>query len=107
MSSAHAQPLMEVLVLDRAEVERLLDLPALLQALRDGFRALTAGEVSAPGRNELTMPDEAFLLGMPGRLRDGPMTVKVVTVFEANRELPSHLATIGLYDATTGACLAF
>ena len=53
------------------------------------------------------MPDEAFLLGMPGRLRDGAMTVKVVTVFESNRELPSHLATIGLYDPETGACRAF
>ena len=41
------------------------------------------GEVTAPGRNELTMPDEAFLLGMPGRLRDGAMTVKIVTVFES------------------------
>jgi alanine dehydrogenase len=96
-----------VLVLNRAEVEALLDLPALLNALRDGFEALTAGEVKAPGRNELAMPDEAFLLGMPGRLRDGAMTVKVVTVFEANRELPSHLATIGLYDPRTGACQAF
>ena len=37
------------------------------------------------------------------------MTVKVVTVFESNlgRGLPSHLATIGLYDAETGACRAF
>jgi ornithine cyclodeaminase/thiomorpholine-carboxylate dehydrogenase len=34
------------------------------------------------------------------------MTVKVVTVFERNlaRGLPSHLATIGLYDPETGAC---
>ena len=48
------------------------------------------------------MPDEAFLLGMPGRLRDGIMTVKVVTVFESHD--PSHLATIGLYDQRTGAC---
>jgi alanine dehydrogenase len=97
----------DVLILDRAEVEALLDLTALLDALRDGFRALSRGEVRAPHRNELTMPDEAFLLGMPGRLRDGHMTVKVVTVFEANRALPSHLATIGLYDAATGACRAF
>ena len=51
------------------------------------------------------MPDEAFLLGMPGRLRDGAMTVKVVTVFESHD--PSHLATIGLYDPRTGACRAF
>ena len=96
---------MELLVLSRAEVEELLDLGQLLAALRDGFMALTAGEVTAPGRNELTMPDEAFLLGMPGRLRDGVMTVKVVTVFESHD--PSHLATIGLYDQRTGACRAF
>jgi ornithine cyclodeaminase/alanine dehydrogenase-like protein (mu-crystallin family) len=96
---------MELLVLNRAEVEALLDLDQLLAALRDGFAALTAGEVTAPARNELTMPGEAFLLGMPGRLRDGVMTVKVVTVFEGHD--PSHLATIGLYDAGTGACRAF
>jgi ornithine cyclodeaminase/alanine dehydrogenase-like protein (mu-crystallin family) len=96
---------MELLVLNRAEVEALLDLPALLDALRDGFAALTSGEVTAPGRNELTMPGEAFLLGMPGRLRDGIMAVKVVTVFEDHD--PSHLATIGLYDPHSGACRAF
>src|SRR3954451_7117856 len=98
-------PAMDVLILNRTEVERLLDRRALLGGLRDGFKALTAGEVSAPGRNELAMPDEAFLLGMPGRLRDGAMTVKVVTVFESHD--PSHLATIGLYDPSTGACRAF
>jgi alanine dehydrogenase len=96
---------MDVLILNRTEVERLLDPRALLGGLRDGFKALTAGEVTAPGRNELTMPDAAFLLGMPGRLRDGAMTVKVVTVFESHD--PSHLATIGLYDPHTGACRAF
>jgi alanine dehydrogenase len=100
---------LEILVLNRAEVERLLDLRELLGALADGFRALTAGEVAAPGRNELPGPGEAFLLGMPGRIRDGLMAVKVVTVYESNleRDLPSHLATIGLYDSDTGACRAF
>ena len=100
---------MELLVLNRAEVEELLDLRELLGALRDGFTALTRAEVTAPGRNELTMPDEAFLLGMPGRLRDGAMMVKIVTVFESNldRGLPSHLATIAVHDAATGACEAF
>jgi alanine dehydrogenase len=98
-----------VLILNRGEVERLLDLAMLLDALRDAFRALSAGEVVAPGRNELAGPGEAFLLGMPGRTGEGPMTVKVVTVYESNLErgLPSHLATIGLYDRETGACRAF
>jgi alanine dehydrogenase len=99
----------DVLTLNRAEVEDLLDLGELLDGLRDGFRALTAGEVTAPGRNELKMPGEAFLLGMPGRLRDGAMMVKIVTVFESNvqRGVPSHLATIAVHDAETGACQAF
>ena len=46
---------------------------------------------------------------MPGHAGNGLMTVKVVTVYESNLErgLPSHLATIGLYDAETGACRAF
>jgi alanine dehydrogenase len=46
---------------------------------------------------------------MPGHRRGGPLAVKVVTVYESNlaRGLPSHLATIGLYDRETGACTAF
>jgi ornithine cyclodeaminase/thiomorpholine-carboxylate dehydrogenase len=101
--------LSEVLILNRRDVERLLDVRALLDALADGFRALTAGEVAAPGRNELPGPGGAFLLGMPGRVRDGHMTVKVVTVYEANAErgVPTHLATIGLYDRETGECRGF
>lgn len=99
----------EVLVLNGREVEELLDLGELMAALADGFRALTGGEVIAAPRNQISMPDEAFLLGMPGRTRDGLMTVKVVTLFNSNAgtDLPAHLATIGLYDAQTGACRAF
>jgi alanine dehydrogenase len=99
----------EVLVLDRAAVERLLDLGELMEALAGGFRALTRGEVVAPDRNQLAMPDGAFLLSMPGRMGDGLMAVKVVTLFESNAAagVPAHLATIGLYDADTGECRAF
>src|SRR5262249_16000779 len=96
---------MEILVLNEEEVRRLLDPRALLQALAEGFRALTSGEVTAPARNGVPLGRE-FLLGMPGR-HDRTMAVKVVTVFESNQELPSHLATIGLYDTETGACTAF
>jgi ornithine cyclodeaminase/thiomorpholine-carboxylate dehydrogenase len=102
-------PAFDVLILNRTEVEELLDLDALFDALADGFRALTRGEVSAPQRNQLPMPGSAFLLGMPGRTGDGLMTVKVVTLFEDNPSvgLPAHMATIALYDPTTGACRAF
>ncbi len=92
-------------MLNQDEVRRLLDPRALLAALADGFRALTRGDVTAPERNEVTMPDEAFLLAMPGHRHGGAMAVKVVTVYESHD--PSHLATIGLYDPATGACTAF
>jgi alanine dehydrogenase len=99
----------EVLVLDRAAVEGLLDLSELMDALADGFRALTRGEVVAPDRNQLAMPGGDFLLSMPGRKGDGLMAVKVVTLFESNADVgvPAHLATIGLYDPQTGVCRAF
>src|SRR5689334_3096487 len=94
---------MEILVLNEDEVRRLLDPRALLNALANGFKALTAGDVTAPDRNEVKVGD-AFLLGMPGR-RGATMAVKVVTVYE--HCVPSHRATIGLYDVKTGACRAF
>src|SRR4029453_3669346 len=110
LKGAHlSKQALEILGLREPEVRELLLLRALLDALADGFRALSAGEVDAPARNEIEMPAESFLLSMPGLRPGGHMTVKVVTVFEENYEvgLPSHLATIGLYDSRTGACVAF
>lgn len=100
---------LEVLVLSEREVRELLDLRELLAGLAEGFRALSAGELNAPERNAIAMPGDCFLLSMPGVRPGGYMTVKVVTVFEENygAGLPSHLATIGLYDSRTGACVAF
>jgi alanine dehydrogenase len=99
----------DVLTLDGAAVERLLDPRELMDALAEGFRALTRGDVVAPDRNQLAMPGGDFLLSMPGRMGDGLMAVKVVTLFESNvvAGVPAHLATIGLYDPATGACRAF
>lgn len=101
---------MDVLFLNERQVEELLDLRTLLRELEAGFGQLSAGEVNAPERNEIVMPHEAFLLGMPGHRPGSPMTVKVVTVFEENldgRGLPSHLAIICQFDPETGACRAF
>jgi len=99
----------DVLTLDQAAVERLLDPRELMDALAEGFRALTRGEVIAPDRNQLVMPGGDFLISMPGRMGEGLMVVKVVTLFESNvaAGVPAHLATIGLYDPATGACRAF
>ena len=99
---------METLILSEREVERLLDLGDLLDALETGFGQLSGGEVQAPGRNEIALADGSFLLGMPGHRSGSDITVKLVTVFEGNPALglASHLALICLFDAATGACTA-
>ena len=97
--------------LNAREVEELIDVRALLDELEVGFGQLSDGFVSAPARNEISMPGEAYLLGMPGHRSGSDMTVKIVTVFEQNLQgamgLPSHLAVICVFDAETGACRAF
>jgi len=95
----------EALFLDQAAVGRLIDKRELLDALADGFRSLSAGDVVAPTRIEVAV-DAGFSLSMPAYRPGGHIGVKIVNVFESNESLglPSHLALIALFDAKTGAC---
>jgi ornithine cyclodeaminase/alanine dehydrogenase-like protein (mu-crystallin family) len=95
----------DVLVLSEAEVRELLDLGELIDELSAGFRALSAGELTVADRTGLELPD-GLLLSMAGARR--LIAVKNVTIFDGNQPpLPTHLATIALYDRDTGACRAF
>ena len=94
-------------LLGRPEVERLLDVDELIDALAAAFRTLSGGGASVPGRTAALRP--AGLLGvMPGYLPDGGLGVKLVSVFPGNHErgLPSHQAVIALFDAENGAPVA-
>ena len=95
---------MQVLMLSAGEVERLLDPDALLDALADEFRALSAGEVVAPDRGEVSPGDAGFLLTMPVYRAGREITVKMVSVFHGNEALGQHThqALICLFDAPTG-----
>jgi ornithine cyclodeaminase/alanine dehydrogenase-like protein (mu-crystallin family) len=97
----------EALFLEQAAVSRLIDRQELLDALADGFRSLSAGEVVAPPRIEVSV-DAGFSLSMPAYRPGGHIGVKIVNVFDGNASLglPSHLALIALFDAKTGACVA-
>jgi ornithine cyclodeaminase/alanine dehydrogenase-like protein (mu-crystallin family) len=95
-----------VLVLSRAEVRRLLDLDDLLDALERVFVELSAGRASVPPRITAST-EQGFLAAMPG-YADGILETKLVSVFAGNHEvgLPSHQATIALFDHGTGKPLA-
>ena len=95
-----------MLVLSRAEVRRLLDLDELLDALERVFVELSAGRASVPPRIAAST-ERGFLGAMPG-YADGILETKLVSVFAGNHEvgLPSHQATIALFDDETGRPLA-
>jgi alanine dehydrogenase len=99
---------MDVLMLSVAEVERLLDPDALVEALAEEFQALSAGEVIAPGRNEVAVPDTGILLGMPAYRPGREITVKLVSVFHGNERhgIPAHQALICVFDPETGSPVA-
>ncbi len=99
---------MDILLLTAAEVQSLLDPDALLDALAEGFRALSAGRVEAPNRIGVTVPNTGFLLNMPAYQPGHPIAVKMVSVFHDNLRLglPSHQALITLFDAQTGTPIA-
>ncbi|GAC1653796.1 MAG: ornithine cyclodeaminase family protein [Ktedonobacteraceae bacterium] len=99
---------MDILMLNEAEVQRLLDLDALLDVLAESFRALSSGLVDAPKRNGVSVPNIGSLLAMPAYQQGREVTVKLVSVFHENTRLgiPSHQALICLFDPQTGTLLS-
>jgi len=92
-----------VLVLNGKDVERLLEVDPLLEALEDAFRALSAGRTSVPARVAARTPD-GLLGAMPGWVEGMGLASKLVTVFPGNAAegLPSHQGLIVLFDDRTG-----
>jgi ornithine cyclodeaminase/thiomorpholine-carboxylate dehydrogenase len=93
-----------VLVLSEADVNACIDLRKLLDVLAGGFKALSQGKVANPARPQLDIPHAGYSLAMPAWMEGMHLTVKIVNVFERNivRGIPSHLATIHLFDPETG-----
>ena len=99
-----------MLVLNRPEVEALLDLNQLVEALAPAMAELSAGAVSMPPRVAAMVCDRGGLLGvMPAYLPSSKtLAVKLVSIFPGNAslDLPTHQAVVAIFDAATGACLA-
>jgi ornithine cyclodeaminase/thiomorpholine-carboxylate dehydrogenase len=97
----------DVVWLKQTDVERLLDLDRLLEALASGFRSITSGEVLGPPRPEIAV-QRGYVLCMPAYRPGSPIGVKMVSVFHGNAELgvPGHLGLVCLFDPDTGATRA-
>jgi alanine dehydrogenase len=95
-----------MLVLTRSEVEELLDLDALLDALATAHAELSAGRVSLVPRVGAFAEDAGVLGAMPAYGPSSGLGCKLVTLFPGNRDRPTHQALIALFDPQTGTPLA-
>ena len=95
-----------MLILTRADVERLLDLDALVERLQHAMVDLSAGRASVPPRIGAAVPERhAFLAAMPAYVPSlHALEAKLVSVFPHER--PSHRAVIVCFDPETGAPIA-
>ncbi len=99
-----------MLVLSEREVQRLLDIEELIQALEQAHVQYSTGRAVMPVRLVVPLPEiKGRVTCMPGYLSDDKaLGMKVVTYFQDNpkRGLPVILATITLYSAETGKLVA-
>ena len=93
-------------VLTRKDVESLLDLDQLIDALADAMADVSSGTASLPPRVAAFVPDvDGMLAAMPGFVPSiAILETKLVSVFPHNERhgLPSHQAVILAFDPATG-----
>jgi alanine dehydrogenase len=96
-----------VLYLSRAEVERLLDIAAMLDALGRALVIFSSGVTSVPPRSGARVGELGLMGAMSGYVPGVALEVKLVSVFPGNHHvgLPSHQALITLFDEKNGAPL--
>jgi alanine dehydrogenase len=104
----HTPAVSELLYLSRADVERLLDIDSMLDALGKALVVFSSGITSVPPRSAARVGDRGLLGVMAGYVPGIALEVKLVSVFPANHhhELPSHQGLITIFDEDTGTPLA-
>src|ERR1700704_5681233 len=97
----------ELLYLSQADVERLLDVDAMLEAIAGALVLFSSGVTSVPPRTAAIAPDGLMGL-MAGYVPGVALEAKLVSVFPGNhaRGVPSHQALIALFDEEDGTPLA-
>jgi len=98
-----------VRTLNDSEIAQVLRYERLIPAMERALAAFSAGEVTQPVRTMITVEAGQRYLGvMPAVTTDG-MGAKLVCFYPKNAAagLPTHLATIVLFESDTGRPLAF
>jgi ornithine cyclodeaminase/alanine dehydrogenase-like protein (mu-crystallin family) len=98
----------ELLYLSRADVERVLDVDAMLDALAQALAAFSAGRAVVPPRVAARVGERGMLGVMPGYLPGVALETKLVSVFPENdaHGIPSHQGLIALFEEERGTPIA-
>jgi alanine dehydrogenase len=95
-----------MLVVSGPEVEQLLDLDALVDAVATAMADLSSGKASVPERIAALVPErDGLLAAMPGYVpSSGALMSKLVSLFPGNaaRGVPTHQAVIVAFEPETG-----
>lgn len=94
-----------MLVLSRDDVEAVLDLDRLVDAVAAAMVDLSQGRADVPTRIATFVAErQGLLAAMPAFLPSaGALTTKLVSLFPQNTDLPTHHAIIACFDPATGA----
>jgi len=97
-----------MLILSRHDVESVLDLDRLVDAVAAAMADLSAGRASMPQRIAAMVDHRHALLGvMPAYLASsGALTAKLVSLFPENTDRPTHQAVICCFDPDNGTPMA-
>jgi alanine dehydrogenase len=99
-----------MLLLSEKQVQGLIDVDELIEALAQAHIQYSTGKAVMPVRLVVTLPQiDGRITSMPGYLNeDKALGMKVVTYFQSNpqQNLPAILATIMLFSAETGKMIA-
>jgi len=101
---------MKVLIVNQAEVARLLPMPECIEAMAEALAATARGEVLLPLRQVVPLPNHlGAVASMPAYSQGlAAVGVKVICVFPGNRgsEFDSHQGAVLLFEAVHGSLKA-
>src|SRR5690242_2409050 len=94
--------------LNEEEVREHLRMPDLIATMEKALIDFSAGRVIQPVRSVISIDPPGGFLGLMPALTPGGLGLKAVTFYPSNaqRGMPTHMATIFLVDPETGTPLA-
>ena len=88
--------------LDEAAVDRLLRMEDVIPAMEKALADFSSGRVAQPVRTMLPVAEHQGFFGLMPAYTGGALGAKLVAFYPQNRDLPTHHATIVLFEPETG-----